>query len=335
MERPLYQLVQSFEHTHTPIPPLHPPPPTGVWPQGSGQCWSGGDSSTGVSLHTGCGHGNLVQWTTCDVHHCQRWSVPSGTEWFTQDLPHPHTCYHVTGGHGSTYTLREVLDSHIHSCNSFHSTVVYQIITVSRVQLVHHCPLSSPPPPTHTPGTVGCCGDSGGGHLQSGEWIQCSTVPVLFPCLHQCLHSEGHPQGRQETIPRELSNPPLKFLLSRVHPHMHPPTHLHPHPHTHRHGSFSPPTHTHTHTPTHAQAWFIFPVAGFAILLSVFLVIFPLVRKPTPSVTAFGVVLSGLLVYPVFIASTPWKGYLTTISGELVTQSVRSLPPCTACRSHD
>ena len=62
------------------------------------------------------------------------------------------------------------------------------------------------------------------------------------------------------------------------------------------------------------QAWFIVPVAVVSIMISVFLVVFPVIQEPLPCLTAFALLLSGLVVYPLTIPHTPWKKYLNTLS---------------------
>ena len=55
------------------------------------------------------------------------------------------------------------------------------------------------------------------------------------------------------------------------------------------------------------QAYFIIPVAVFAILSSIFLVILPILQKPIPTLLALGTTLLGIPAYLLFMMETPYR----------------------------
>lgn len=58
---------------------------------------------------------------------------------------------------------------------------------------------------------------------------------------------------------------------------------------------------------TFIQAYFIIPVAIFAIITSVFLITLPILQKPAPTLLALAVILLGIPVYVLFVMETPWR----------------------------
>ena len=70
------------------------------------------------------------------------------------------------------------------------------------------------------------------------------------------------------------------------------------------------------------QAYFIIPVAVFAILSSVFLVVLPILQKPAPTLLALGTTLLGIPFYVFLVMETPYRlrpKILDRISSKLLT----------------
>ena len=65
------------------------------------------------------------------------------------------------------------------------------------------------------------------------------------------------------------------------------------------------------------QVWWIVPVV--MVVVSVFLIFLPLTTAPGLSLAAFGIILSGVPVYFIFVMERPWKlrpAFLDTCSGQ-------------------
>lgn len=83
------------------------------------------------------------------------------------------------------------------------------------------------------------------------------------------------------------------------------------------------------------QAYFIVPVAMFAIISSVFLIILPTFQKPVPTLLAMTVILLGVPVYILFVMETPWRlrpKILDNLSSKLGVVSYSLVPYYQYCQ---
>ena len=62
---------------------------------------------------------------------------------------------------------------------------------------------------------------------------------------------------------------------------------------------------THRHEPRPYRVWLIAPI--FGLLVCLYLIVFPVIQKPVPTLLAFGGVLLGVPVYVFLVMETPWK----------------------------